>query len=520
MGNIRPRKITELIAVVWQRKVAIILVTAAMLLATILVVNRLPDTYESRGLVIVSAAAADSPVVISQITATTQQLNSQNHLTSLLHKYPLYPTIDTTDEAISVLSKAIKSEIKYRGYYPDGPESYRLSYRHADPKLAQQVVTELVELFDQSNEMAKKQAGRELQTVSEELTEVEVQLQEFAAVAKQENKVESSPKTVLDPVAVNTQRMATTAAIESLNDKQFGIEQQIATLKKQIADQQKLVKQTAPASSTKSVQGPLLLRRAELQAKLKEYEAQYTEKNPKVITTRIELTEVNRQLAALTTPPDVDPTTIASLEAQELRTHQRELTRLETDLEVTRRDLERKQQFLAKLPAVDPASSFTRTESVPGKEPPVNIEAAVYANWSERHRTLLARREALQKLLTGTGVFQVLDRPILAQNPVGPNRLLFKLIGLALGLVSGLAVAFALEAPRLTRIQDERDVEYLLGARVLALIPEILTSAESNRLQRLQLARGLVVLVLSGGLIPVFYILLKGVGLFHILGNR
>ena len=85
MGNIRPRKITELLALVWRRKAIIILVTAAMLLATLLLVKSLPDAYESRGLVIVSAPAEASPVVASQITATTQQLTSQNQLASLVH---------------------------------------------------------------------------------------------------------------------------------------------------------------------------------------------------------------------------------------------------------------------------------------------------------------------------------------------------------------------------------------------------------------------------------------------------
>jgi uncharacterized protein involved in exopolysaccharide biosynthesis len=519
MGNIRPRKITELLAVIWQRKAIIILIAAAMLLATILIVNRLPDVYESRGLVIVSAAAAESPVVISQITATTQQLNSYNRLSSLVSKYRLYPS-NTTEDAISILSKSIKTEIKYRGYYPDGPESYKISYRHSDPQLAQQVVTELVQLFDHSNELTKKQAGQDLLTVNEELTQVESQLQEFAASNKQEAKTENGPKLVVDSVAVNTQRMATVAAIEGLNDKQFTLEQQITTLKKEIADQQKLVKQTAPPSPAKSAQGPLLVRKAELEAELKSYATQYTEKNPKVIAARQKLDEVNRQLANLSATPETEPTAVASLEAQQLRANQRELTRLETELEVTRRDLERKQQFLAKLPAVDPTSSFTRTETATSKDPTANLGTAVYSNLSDRYRTLLSRREGLQKVSTGAGVFQVLDRPTPSQVPVGPNRLLLKLIGLALGLVGGLVIAFALEVPRLTRIQDERDVDYLLGAPVLALIPETLTTAESSRVQRLQLARGLLVLLLAGALIPAFYLLLKGVGIFQILGNR
>lgn len=525
MGNIRPRKITELIAILWKRKAVIILMTAAMLLATILVVKRIPDTYESRGLVIVSAAGADLPVVVSQITATTQQLSSLSEFTSLLRKYPLYPGIKNADEASNVLGKAIKTEVKNRGYYPDGPESFKISYRHSDPKLAQQVVSELIDLFNQSNEVTKKQAGQEIKALNDEIAQLETQLKEYAALAKQVDKPDQGPKTVLNPAAVATQRMTTAAAIETLKDKQFGLEQQIATIKRQINDQQKLVKQTAPPAPAKSDQGALLLRKATLQANLKIYEAQYTDKNPKVIQTRTELEEVNRLLATLSTATtsEVEPSIVASVEAQELRTHQRELARLETELEVTRRDLDRKQQFLATLPVVDPSSYLTKTEAGTEKDSAagtLSIGAAVYSNQGERNRTLLARREALQKVVNGTGAFQVIDYPTVSQNPVGPNRLLYKLIGLLLGLLSGVAIAFALELPGLTRIQDVRDVDYLLGAPVLALIPETLTPSESIRVQRLHLARGFLVVMLIGGLIPMVYLLLKGVGIFQILGSR
>ncbi len=520
MGNIRPRKISELAAVIWQRKGVIILVTTAMLLATILIVKRIPDTYESRGLVIVSAAAADSPVVTSQITAASQQLTSQHQLTALVRKYSLYPALKDED-AIQVLGKAIKTEVKQRGYYPDGPESFKVSYRHPDPKLAQQVVSELVEVFNQSNETTKKQAGQELNKLGQELTEVETQLQKLAALAKQEERLlQSGPKVVTDSTAVHTQRITTIEAIGSLTDKQFSLEQQIAALKKQIADQEKLVKQTAPPSPSKSAQGPLLVRKAELEAQLKEYAKQYTAKNPKVITAQTALAEVNRQLAALEATPDGEFSAAASLEAQELRAYRRDLNRLEADLEITRRELTRKQEFLAKLPSVDPNAVYTKPDTTTPTEQPANLEGAVYANLSERYRTLLARREGLQKIVTGTGVFQVLDYPVLAQVPVGPNRLLFKLLGAALGLLIGLAVALALELPRLTRIQDERDVDYLLGAPVLALIPETLTPAESTRVQRLHLARGVLVLMLVGGLIPAVYFLLKGIGVLQMLGGR
>lgn len=519
MGSIRPRKATELLAILWRRKAVIILVAAAMLLATILIVRTLPNLYESRGLVVVSNQSSDALVVSAQIAAVTQQITSQTQLEQIINKYPVYPS-SGMDEASSRLRKAIKTDTKYRGYYPDGPESFTVSYRHPDAKLAQQVTAELVELFNISNVKAREQAQTEMDTVQQELAQVEGKMQEIMATNKDANKSDRSPKAVIDAVAVNTQRMTTTSAMESLKDKQFGLEQQIAALKKQIADQQNLVKQNATSTNTaKGAEGPLLVRKAELQAKLTEYATQYTEKNPKVIQTRTELAEVNRQLAAVR-PTEVDPANVVSLEAQELRTNQRELAKLETELEVTRREMERKKQFLATLPATDPAAAFTRMESTGEKASAADVGNIAFGNWSERHRTLLARREGLQKIVTGGGVFQVVDRPAVAQSPVAPNRMLLKLLGLGFGLFGGVLIALLLEFPRLRWIRDERDVDYFLGAPVLALIPETLTPAEHNRAQRLHLAWGAVLLVIAGLLVPTFYLLLKNSAIFQILGSR
>ncbi len=524
MGKIRPRQLTEFLEIIWRRKGIAILIAGGMLLATFLVIERLPDVYESRGMVIVAAKNGDDlQIVMTQITAATQQLTSQTNLNALVRKLNIYPSL-STDEAITKLQKTIKTETKFRGFYPDGPESFTISYRHTDPRIAQNVMTELVSVFDFSNANARKQASEELQAVHNELTQVEQQLQQITNANAQEN-ANRPAKTKLDAVAVNTQRFTTSAAIASLNDKQFGLEKQIANLKKQIDDQQKMVKRTAPPANPRNAQGPLLVRKAELEASLKEYATQYTEKNPKVQQARIQLAEVNRQLATLTANNDVDPATVVSIEAQELRTQQRELARLETEIEVTERELERKKQFLATLPILDPTTAFTREESPGGQTIVKDFSSSVYSSLSERHKSLLTRQERLQKvLMVGPGIFQVMDQPTVSQKPVAPNRKLLQLLGLAVALCIGCLIALALEIPQVLRLQDERDVEYFLGTPILAMIPETLAPAEGNRVQRLHFARGILLVFGAALLVPVFYFaldfVLKSTNLFQFIGNR
>ncbi len=522
MGNIRPRKISEIIGIIWRRNMTTGLIATAMLLATFLIIKQLPDAYESHGLIAISSKnGAESQVISAQITGATQQLNSQTLLAALIRKYSVYPIIKNIDDAVAKMRKAIKTETKMRGYYPEGPESILITYRHPDQKIAQQVMTDLVSIFDYSNASSLKQASDELLVVNNETAQVETELRQFINSTQQENKNVHAAKTVIDPAAVNSQRLTTASAIESLNDKQFSLEQQITTLKKQITDQQKLVKQKAGTGTANNAQGVLLLKKADLDALLATYTTQYTEKNPRVIQTRAQLAEVNRQLAAAGSGNDSEASPLASLEARELRDHQRELARLETEFEVTKRELERKKQFLSSLPSVDPATAFTRTEISPAATQTQDFSVQTYTNLIDRHKTLLLRRESLQKqLMGGTGIFLVVDQPTVSQGPVAPNRNLLKLIGLVMALGLGLVTALALEVPRIVRLQDEQDIEYFLGTPVLAAIPETLTAAESNRSQRLVLAHGLLTLVLAGLLVPLFYLLLNGSGIFQILGNR
>src|SRR5262249_61299260 len=100
-------------------------------------------------------------------------------------------------------------------------------------------------------------------------------------------------------------------------------------------------------------------------------------------------------------------------------------------------------------------------------------------------------------------MFHVIDKANLPLLPAAPNRMLLQLFALAMAAAFGLAVALAIETPRMFRINDSRDIEYFLGAPVLALIPESLTPAERARKRRLRLTRAALVTAAATALAPV-----------------
>jgi hypothetical protein len=91
-------------------------------------------------------------------------------------------------------------------------------------------------------------------------------------------------------------------------------------------------------------------------------------------------------------------------------------------------------------------------------------------------------------------------------------------VGIALSL--GLLVALARGIPRIFLINNDRDVQYYLGTRVLAAIPETLTPFQRGRRRLLFGLRWLGVAALLGAMIPVFVTALDRIQIFQILANR
>ncbi len=104
--------------------------------------------------------------------------------------------------------------------------------------------------------------------------------------------------------------------------------------------------------------------------------------------------------------------------------------------------------------------------------------------------------------------------------PVAPN--LFMLNMLALGMSVGVALLIAIiaELPRIFVLNDERDIEYYLGAPVLALIPETVTPMEYGRGRRIKILRGVLAVLLMVVTIPAIVFIIDSTKIFQILGNR
>ena len=504
-------------------------VTAVVLLAAGAVVINIPKFYESRALIVVSGAIYDRQANGAQVAAVTEQITSRSNLEALIHRHNLYAPVTKIEPTVQQFEKEIKFETKFRSDSAGFPESFTVSYRHSDPVIAQHVVADLVAIFDQANKTLETQAAEETRRIKTEIANIEARL--GTASARRIASAVQSTAAGRAASAIERQRAersAIASTLETLRDRQFAINAQIADQKRLINQQQEIVRNAPPPVDdlrASNSYGGLVKRRTELEGQIQDYSSRFTDRYPKLVQAREQLAEINHRIAEVGTGEQARATA-ASPASQELRGLQRELSRMETELEVVKREIDRKQQAAPGVTSSSPAP-YTRVPSAPLVDPGATGGYSDYSaeGLRERYTALLRREDALLQFQPSTAgpatpFFQMVDQPNLPQSPAGPIRSKLMLMALVLALVAGVAAAAVVEVRRLSTIYDERDVNYFLGVQVVALIPETLTVSERGADRRQLFVRRLGYLALGAAAVPILALVLNATKVFQILGNK
>jgi uncharacterized protein involved in exopolysaccharide biosynthesis len=494
----------------------------AMLLATLIVIRRIPSLYESSALIAINLRTdSESMPEMNWFAKLQQELTSRETFAALISRHNLYPKARNEEEAIVSLQKALKIETKMRNYSPQVPEAVEISLRHSEPKKAQAVVTDLVRVFEHGNEQKKTEASAEAGRLTSQIADVEDRLRELAPerdleMIRLESLYRSRAGAGIDP----SLRRAVESSIESLVDNEYALKLQVDEQRKQVDENEKLVN-SLPATTGSAAYGALLTEKSKIEADIQSYSDQYTDKHPKMIQLRNQLAEINRQINRVEAQTAGAAPLSMTPEGRDLIAMRRDLRRMESDLEVTQRRLQRRNQQLGDLPKGDGRAAPDRPASLISRN---DMARAEYDTLVKRYNWLLDKQDSLLKSGAerdpARTMFYVIDKANLPRLPSAPNRLLLQFFALAMAVAFGLAVALAIETPRMFRINDSRDVEYFLGAPVLALIPESLTPAERVRKRRLRLTRGALVMAAAIALAPVLVFLLTYLKVFQIIASK
>jgi tyrosine-protein kinase Etk/Wzc len=318
----------------------------------------------------------------------------------------------------------------------------RLSYRDTDPERARDVVNALVQVYlDRSVASKSQEADKTLAFLDEQLTSVRSDLDES------EQNLESfkSASTVvqLDAEAENLIRKVSgvEAARAGVALKRKQVEFALDSLKKDLAR-----KRTYSPSVMR--EDPLIAgmaaKLAELEMRRKALLSEFTEAHPEARSVRGQIDELHRKVRA------TYETTLGDLGKQEAELAQ-EIERYEAQL----KNLPETERNLARL---------TRHS---------RVNADIYTFLLQKHEeSRIARASTVSNV-------DIIDPAIASDKPVKPNKRKNLALGLVVGLMLGLGLAFFRDSMDDT-IKDPDAAKRELGWPLLAAIPFIPTKDEGN----------------------------------------
>lgn len=387
--------------------------------------------------------------------------------------------IEQTRAAIAV--KPVQSVIQD----PKGglPGIY-IDFTYSNPQVAQQVCDRITSMFVDEDIRFREQAAQgttafldnQLQDAKRQLDEQDARLaqfkQKYLGALPDDTQTNLSVLTTLniqlEGVNESIQRTAQDKTyVESLLD------QQLESLKS--AD-------STTGTPTDTLQAQL----TQMQTKLVQLKSEYTDKYPDVVNleSTIALLKKEIQDQSLKTPKDASSPSKTDLaaqppppgEPQQIRQLQSQLRVDEDNLKALNDEQKRLKQQISLYQSRINMSPAIEQEY---KEITRDHETALsFYNGLLKKKQESTMAADLQRRQQGEQ-FRVMDPADLPATPSFPNRPLFGLAGLGLGLMIGLGLVWLLEG-RDRILRTERDVEALLGVPALAAVPNVVVRLQNK----------------------------------------
>jgi polysaccharide chain length determinant protein (PEP-CTERM system associated) len=515
----------DYLEVAWRRRWTIAFPFLLVALGTFVWSLTLKPRYQAEALILVVPQRVPERFVESTVTATiedriqtiSQQILSRTRLERLIEEFNLYPeerrTAIMQDVVDRMRSKDIIVDIpreKRRSRRDASGTSFRVGFRSSEPRRAMQVAERLASFFIEESirdrevmaEGTDQFLESQLEEARRQLLENEKRLEDYKL--RHASQLPQQLQTNLSMLQQAEARLQQTI------DSQAQERDRLIALDRLISEAAFQAASPAPVSATGKADAAPATRSAADQleaarAQLVQLELRLRPEHPDIIRARRTIEELEKKAAAeaLQVPLSGDgaPAPARPLSQAEASRRSR-LTQLEADRLAVVGRLQAKQEEERRLRA-QIAELRNRVEATPVRESELVAITRDYETLKRRYESLLSKREDariaanLERRQIGEQ-FRLIDPPRLPERPVTPNLMQINLVGAALGLALGLALAGLLEY-RDTSLRSDDDVLSTLALPVLALIPRMETSMERRRSRRRRLLRS----VAAAGLVAV-----------------
>jgi len=503
----------------------------------------LTPEYTSESLILIQQPSVPQNLVpqvtaddlFARLAAMEERIESRSRLQPMIERYDLYPSERkrSMEEAVDQMRKDIKvNEESFQGTNTKSNQKesipgFSIGFTAENPRLAQQVCTELTSMFMSENLQQHEQAAKnttdflsaQLAQAKHDLDDQDAKLAEF----KTKNLG-----------ALPNDAQANLQVLASLNTQLAAITDQINRAQQNRAYEQTLLADQEAQWKSMGANGEdadsLAIMRAQL-AKMKDgltiLEGRYTDDYPDVVKTKKDIAELQKQIDAQANsaaPASPSSTTTAGTGSATGSTAPGSpATAANAATSAAGASAPKSGSGTVAQNSTSSAGSDKATQTPSGPVPPtiqqlratikqddifvaqhtkeqeklqqqvksyegrLQVSPAVEEEYNKLslghdaalkfYNTLLASRDESQMSVnldtTGQGeTFQILDTPDLPQDPSFPVWWQFTLGGLVLGLMIGVVIASIFELGDKS-LRDERDIEFYLGLPTLALVPSI-----------------------------------------------
>ncbi len=464
----------------------------------------MPSVYRSGTLILVEQPSVPSSLVPSNISdnlqqrldSIRQQILSRTRLLHIIDQFNLYPESrahESQDQLVERMSKDIEIDL-VRSPDQQNLTSFNVYYSSRDPHIAQQVTSELTNLFITANlENRQRQ--------SENTTNFLQQQVEQAAkdLAAQEQKVSQFKEQHIGELPGQLQ-----SNLEILHGMQSQLQNEQNALnnaRERNVYLQSLVSQYQNARAARSTAGaagdavPMGLPAIDqeldrLRSQLADLKSRYTDEYPDVRKLKEQISntvKMKQQIEAEMKSAASRPTTAtAPVDDADLKTDTPTLE-LQSQLKANQVEIANRERSISYL-QTQVAQYQARLNQSPIREQELTELMRGYDQSKADYDSLLKRKNEselatnLEQQQQGEH-FSVLDPPNLPTKPTSPNRLKLFGMGLAAGLVLGGVVAGGAEFLD-GRVYTEAELKKLIPAEVIVEIPAVISPAEQKRQTR------------------------------------
>jgi polysaccharide biosynthesis transport protein len=454
----------------------------------------LPPRYKSSTLILVEQPTMPKDYVTPNVNddlqerlqSITQQILSRTRLLHIIDELNLYAADrprTSPDELVERMRKDIQIELVQNAR--DQISAFKVYYQSRQPYVAQQVTSQLTNLFINENLEVRQQQSEDttkfmegqLETARQTLSAQEEKIREFKA-----QHVGELP----EQLAPNLQILG------GLQSQLQGEEDALNSARQQHVYLQTLVDQYRAVQGARTSDGtPLGLTAIDqqldkLKAQLADMSSHYTDRHPDVrkLKDQIATTEKMRaQIVAMKANGEGSAATQAPVhEATDIRDGS-PMVQLQGQLQANESEITNREHGIAALKA-KVGDYQARLNQEPVREQELADLTRGYDQSKANYDGLLKKKNesamaTSMELLQQGERFRILDPPSLPLKPDFPDRLKFCGMGLGIGLALGVVVAGAFEMAD-DRVYSEAEIKGMLPVPVISEIPEIVTGMDEQ----------------------------------------